>query len=158
MTRLPTATEHQEQVLVFQWAERNQHRFPDLEWLFAIPNAGGYGGGYKANMLRVLAMKREGVRSGVPDLILPCGRGGFLSFWGEMKRKVLHTRKTKPGLREERTQPTPEQQKWHAALRERGHYVVVCWSAEEMQRELEQYLKLPPTEVVHPCAKQQDVP
>jgi hypothetical protein len=51
-----------EQKAVFAWAGLNQHLYPQLKWLHAIPNA---------NSHRMVA---EGVRAGVPDIFLPVVR------------------------------------------------------------------------------------
>jgi hypothetical protein len=48
-----------EQKAVFAWAGLNQHLYPQLKWLHAIPNA---------NQHRMVA---EGVRAGVSDIFLP---------------------------------------------------------------------------------------
>ena len=61
-------SEHQEQSLLFQWAELAKGQYPELGLLFAIPNAGGYKGGYGSNVRLVMRAKREGVKKGVPKL------------------------------------------------------------------------------------------
>jgi hypothetical protein len=48
-----------EQKAVFAWAGLNQHLYPQLKWLHAIPNA---------NSHRMVA---EGVRAGVSDIFAP---------------------------------------------------------------------------------------
>lgn len=143
------ATESVLQIQVFAWAAAMEHRWPELALLHAIPNSGGFTGNYRQNMLRVLAMKKQGVKPGVPDIHLPVARGGFTGFYGEMKRIILHPTKTK-GVRQERTRTTPEQDAWAERLREQGHYVCTAWIAEEMQAELERYLNLPPTQITRP--------
>lgn len=140
------AKETDVQAAVVAWATLMESRWPDLEVLYAIPNAGGYTGTFKQNMLRVLKMKREGVKSGVPDLHLPVARGGHLSLYLELKREVVKAEKR--GVAVTRTRTTREQDDWHARLRKQGHHVVVCWTAEEAQEELERYLEMQPTRVV----------
>lgn len=137
------AKETDVQAAVVAWADLMAARWPELADLYAIPNAGGYTGTFKQNMLRVLKMKREGVKSGVPDLHLPVARGGYFSLYLEMKRQVV--RVGKRGASVTRTKTTSEQDDWHARLRERGHQVVVCWTAEEAQGALERYLGMQPT-------------
>ena len=65
------ATEHAEQVAFVAWMERNH---PSLR-IFAIPNGGS------RNKLEAVKLKQEGVRSGVPDLMIPA-----LFMFIEMKR------------------------------------------------------------------------
>lgn len=58
-------TEHGEQTAWFAWAAANVGTLPDLAKAFAIPN-GGLRDAKTASM-----MKAEGVRSGIPDVMLP---------------------------------------------------------------------------------------
>lgn len=58
-------TEHGEQAAWFAWAAANVGTLPDLAKAFAIPN-GGLRDAKTASM-----MKAEGVRSGIPDVLLP---------------------------------------------------------------------------------------
>lgn len=58
-------SEHQEQVAFFDWVRLNENRYPELRWIFAIPNGG-------LRDKRVAAkLKREGVRAGVWDVFVP---------------------------------------------------------------------------------------
>jgi hypothetical protein len=68
-----TGTEHAHQCAVFAWAGLNQHLYPQLKWLHAIPNA---------NSHRMVA---EGVRAGIADIFLP-----WLKWnWSEERLKYL---------------------------------------------------------------------
>lgn len=58
-------TEHGEQAAWFAWVAANVGTMPDLSKAFAIPN-GGLRDAKTASM-----MKAEGVRSGIPDVLLP---------------------------------------------------------------------------------------
>lgn len=58
-------TEHGEQAAWFAWVAANVGTMPDLAKAFAIPN-GGLRDAKTASM-----MKAEGVRSGIPDVLLP---------------------------------------------------------------------------------------
>lgn len=77
----PVATEHAEQVALFEWAGLASNRYPELSWLFAIPNAGAGAQRGQAGKL-----KAEGVKAGVPDVMLPAMRMGYAGAWIEMKR------------------------------------------------------------------------
>lgn len=60
-----SGSEHGEQSALFAWAADNVEQYPQLKWLFAVPN-GFYGdSGQKGKM------KAEGLRKGVPDVVLP---------------------------------------------------------------------------------------
>lgn len=63
--------EHREQCAVIQWCEIYQNKYPDLNMIFAIQNTGGLSGGFKKNIGKVMYLKAEGTKSGIPDLCLP---------------------------------------------------------------------------------------
>lgn len=126
-------SEHAEQSLVIQWAQLNESRYPELACLFAVPNAGRRGWQVAARM------KREGLRSGVPDLCLPVARGGFNALFIEMKRLKPRQTKTK-GVRLDATRITAAQQDWLERLHRFGNRVIVCYSAEDAQSAIEAYL------------------
>jgi hypothetical protein len=124
-------TEHAEQVALFQWARIMQNREPLLSMLVAIPNAGGYVGGFKSNMLRVQAMIKEGVAKGFPDIALFCHsyNNEFDVLFIELKR--VHGSK-----------PRPEQIQWHEALKKQGYKVCVCYGADEAIDVIKWYLDI----------------
>jgi len=132
--RAPVPTEHVEQAMLFQWSQLATGKYPELADLFAIPNAGGYTGGFRANVARVVAMKREGVRSGIPDICLPVARGRYHALYIELKRTNAKPSDTKP-----------EQAEWHERLAAAGNCVVVCPGWEAARYAIEAYLTLIPT-------------
>src|SRR5687767_7978133 len=84
MTRikaLPILSEHYEQKAVVDWAGAVQGRYPELRWLYAIPNAA------KRSVVTASIMKAQGMKSGVPDLCLPVARQGYHGLYIEMKKK-----------------------------------------------------------------------
>lgn len=115
-------TEHQEQVSLFQWADAMQGTYPVLRWMYAVPNGG------KRNKVVAAKLKREGVRSGVSDVVLPCAKQGFHGLYIEMKR-------TKDG------KTSKEQKEWLEYLLEAGYLAVVCKGWEEAKETIERYLK-----------------
>lgn len=114
--------EHEEQVRVFEWAAENEERYPQLRYMFAIPN-----GGHRHPAVAA-KLKAEGVKSGVPDICLPCPRKGRHGLFIEMKRadKTNHT--------------TDEQDGWLIWLRVAGYAVVVAYGADAAIEALENYL------------------
>jgi len=124
--------EDQYQERVFQWAAENEEREPRLKFLFHPPN-----GGHRHPSVAV-KLKRQGVKSGVPDISLPVPmfdrdpqrKVVFHSLWIEMKA--------------ERNKPSPKQIEWIDFLRAQGSRVVICWSAEEAIREIQTYLSMIP--------------
>lgn len=127
LARAAVPTEHQEQTKLFQWCELAKAKYPALSLLFAIPNAGGYKGGYGSNVRLVMRAKREGVRKGVPDLMLPVALGGYHGLFVELKRV-------------EGGAISSEQTAWHVELREQGYRVEVCKGWDSARDVLVQYL------------------
>lgn len=127
-------TEHQEQCAVIAWAEVVESRHPELALLHAVQNWAGV-----KSPREGARRKAEGVKAGIPDLMLPVPRGGRHGLYVEMKRRKIRRTKTK-GVKLDRTRPTAEQERWHQALRQQGYAVEVCWSAEEAQDVITRYL------------------
>lgn len=79
-----SGTEHGEQAAVFCWAAQNRAQYPELVWMYAIPNGGG------RSMAQGAALKAEGVKAGVADICLPVvrmhSRGNCPGLYIEMKR------------------------------------------------------------------------
>lgn len=122
---LACPTEHDEQVALFAWADAAQAEHPELSLLFAIPNGGArhpaIGGKLKA----------EGVRAGVPDVMLACRRGQWGGLFIEMKRA------------DHSNGPTPEQAAWIEHLRRAGYMAIVAFGFTEAQRAIVTYLAQP---------------
>jgi hypothetical protein len=119
-------TEFVEQARLFTWASMSLVCYPDLAWLYAIPN-----GGYLLSKSSAGKLKAGGLKKGYPDLGLDVARGLFYGLRIEMKR-------TKGG------RIAPEQREWHMRLIEQGYKVVVCFGWEEARDTLMTYLSLPP--------------
>lgn len=129
MRRKPRADhEHQEQVKVFAWALEHEEQYPDLFWLFAVPN--WIGTRTKKHGAR---LKAEGRKAGVLDIWLPVKRGRHPGMVIEMKAG--------------NNKPTAEQQRWISHLAWQGWVVLVSYSAENAIRNLEEYLTLKRTPV-----------
>lgn len=114
-------SEHDHQRALFDWAAVAVNQHPELELLFAVPN-GGYRTKAEAGRFRA-----EGVKSGVPDIVLPVPRKGYHGAFWELKYG--------------RNKPSVEQLQWHASLRLMGYYVNVCWDWEVVKGEILDYLK-----------------
>lgn len=114
-------TEDQEQMLIFQWAAFAHGKYPELDLLYHIPNGG------KRSKAEAGRFKVMGVKSGVPDLMLPIPRNNYHGLYIEMKREKGGT-------------VSPEQQKWINALRKQGYAVEVCKGFEQARCLLVEYL------------------
>ncbi|HEX5437124.1 MAG TPA: hypothetical protein VFW98_08190 [Gemmatimonadaceae bacterium] len=129
-------TEHQEQVALFAWAGVMAARYPELDEMFAVPNAGGYKGGYGSNRLLAIRAKREGVKPGIEDVMLLVARGGWHGLLMELKRVDATPSDVKQA-----------QRTWHKRHALRGFRVEVCKGAEAAEAVLLDYLALPVTRV-----------
>jgi hypothetical protein len=105
-------SEHQEQCLLIEWMEL---QFPSVR-IFAIPN-----GSYKGIQARVKA-KKEGLRSGVPDVMIPKWK-----LFIEMKRR-------KGGVL------SPTQKDWISYLEESGYSVIVAKGFDDAKVQIIQFL------------------
>lgn len=117
----PVHREAAEQEVLFSWAAYNMGRYPELELLHHIPNGGSRNKAEAANL------KRQGVKSGVPDICLPVARGGYHGLYIEMKAGKNTT--------------TENQKNWLTLLRLQKYAATVCYSWEEAAQTLEKYLE-----------------
>jgi hypothetical protein len=114
--------EHAHQVALFAWADRVRRQYPELRWLYAVPNGG-------ARSPRTAAMlKAEGVRKGVPDVHLPVPRGGFAGLWIELKRPGKHAIK-------------PEQREWIDGLQANGYRAEIAVGWDRAREIIVDYLR-----------------
>lgn len=104
------------------WAQQNLIKYPELKWLTAIPN-----GGYR-DKITAGKLKAEGVKPGVPDLLLPIRRGKYAILWIEMKKPIV-------GI------TSKVQDEWIAHLCSQNHAVSVCFGWEDARAALVNYLE-----------------
>ena len=121
--RPPVPTESAEQIALFEWAERARGTYPELQWMFHIPNGGARS---KATAGR---LKAEGVKAGVPDIFLPESRFGYRGLWIEMKRQ-------RGGVLSE------PQKRWIRYLVQSDYYVARCDGWEDAKGVIESYLNV----------------
>ena len=114
-------TEDNEQQAVIEWAQYQLGRYPDLALLHHVPNGG------KRSVTEAARFKRMGVKSGVPDLVLPVPRGGYAGAYFELKV---------PG-----NKTTVNQDWWLGKLRQQGYYTAVCYGNKQAIEEIVRYLE-----------------
>ena len=114
-------TEAQEQKFLFQWAGISRQKYPELELLFHVPNGG------KREKREAASLKKEGVKAGVPDLILPVARGGHFGLYIELKVG--------------RNKPSNLQIEWIENLKKQGYFVKVCYGWIEASETIINYLE-----------------
>ena len=123
--KAPLPSEHAMQAAVIDWWRLacRGYGLPEFA-LFAIPNAA------KRSFRLAAYMRAEGMRAGVPDLLLAFGRWDRWELRGlfiEMKRKP--------------NKVTPEQTLMIEYLLSEGYRVKVCWSSEEAIATIKDYLR-----------------
>lgn len=116
-----SGSESSEQQALFCWAALAATEYPALSRLFAIPN-GGFR--FKREAAR---LKAEGVRAGVPDVLLPLPKFKWAGLFIEMKKKRVG-----------RVQDN--QSEWIAYLNSAGYLAVVCYGWEEARDTILTYL------------------
>lgn len=117
---MQTPTESQQQIWLFEWAYTLSTRYPELDLMYHVPNGGLRS---KATAGR---LKAEGVKPGVPDVVLPVARKGFNGLYIEMKAA--------------KGKLSDPQKKWIEALKKQGYYVMVCYSFNEAADVISDYL------------------
>jgi hypothetical protein len=115
-----SGSEASEQKALFAMCALNSGKYPQLRWLFHIPNGGSRDVREGANL------KAQGVKPGVPDLALLLPKIDYHGLVIEMKRKGGKV--------------SPEQELWLANLSHNGYSVHVCYSWEQAWAVIENYL------------------
>lgn len=89
--RLDDESGHQE--ALFSWAAYRTGLMPELQYMYHVPNGG------KRDAATAVALKRQGVKAGVPDIMLPAARAGYHGLYIELKAgKNTTTKKQKEWL------------------------------------------------------------
>lgn len=113
--------EEAEQEVVMQWAKIQSGKRPELELLHHIPNGGS------RSKREGAKLKRMGVLAGVSDLHLPVSRAGYHSLYIEMK------------YGDGKLQTT--QKKFLKLAAFFGNYCIVCYTAEDAIKVLDNYIQ-----------------
>ncbi len=133
-----SGSEDGEQAALFCWAADSVGKYPQLKWLYAIPNGGS------RHIAEATKMVATGLRSGVPDICLPNPVNRYDSqndlvinrYHGcYIELKIEKRRKQKDGGLSE------EQFEWLNYLRSVGYYVYICYSWQEARDILIAYLE-----------------
>jgi len=120
-------TEHAEQVRVVSWFDAKYRAHKGR--MFAVPNGANLAGGQRQRYIQMSRLKAEGLRSGVPDLILPVSRGEHHAMAIEMKRAGGGTLSEK-------------QKSWIHYLEEGGWHAVVCAGADDAIKRIAEYMEM----------------
>lgn len=118
---LPEPTEHQIQKALMDWTEWESSKYPELKLLFAVPNGG------VRHIGTAQKLKREGVKSGVPDLFLPVPKGDYHGLFLELKRKGGRL--------------SAEQRDWLGNLQAQGYKAACAFGLESAINIIKTYLE-----------------
>jgi hypothetical protein len=116
------SAEHNLQAALFRWAAFKESVWPELRWMFAIPNGG------QRHPAVAMRLKAEGVKRGVPDVCLPVPRGIWKGLYAEAKIKP--------------NKCTPEQTECIEFLREQGYCVFIFHDLDYAIEMITRYLKV----------------
>ena len=113
--------------------EEFRARYPVLgHLLIHIPN-----GGSRKNAFEGYRLKRQGVRAGVSDLLLPVARGGYFGLWIEFKAAPPNDAAV-----------SPSQKEWIELMAEQGYFADICLGVEAAMQVLNRYMSFPATAVL----------
>jgi hypothetical protein len=115
-------SESDNQITFFEILRLNEAKYPQLKWIFAVPN-----GGHR-HVATAARLKREGVKAGVADIGVPIPSIGFHGAFVEMKHG--------------NNRPTQEQADFLNAMRASGYAIEVAHSADEALTFIENYLQI----------------
>ena len=122
------ATESQIQAAFITWTRHAEARFPALKLAFSVPN-----GAWTKNYAMAAKLKREGMRPGVPDWMLPVVTWRHKGL--NVKWHGLAIEFKRPGAK-----ATGQQAAYHILLRDQGWQVEVCNDWQVARQIAEKYL------------------
>lgn len=114
-----------EQKAVISWSLY----FPELKWLYAVPNGAFLAGNKLQRAKQMKRLKAQGLKVGVSDLFLPVARQGYHGMYIEMKRR-------KGGV------VSDDQKEFHDDMIKEGYRCVVANGCEEAIRYISDYMDL----------------
>ena len=103
------------------------------EHTFAIPNGGSRGDTRQSRAQQGAKLKAEGVKSGVPDVMVAWPYGGYAGLFVEMKRPADRATDRARGRLGDNQDP------WHARLRGRGYAVIIAYTWQEALAAVQSY-------------------
>lgn len=144
MVRRPTAPkkqtstqyEHYEQANLFSWLALREAQYPELESIYAVPNAA------KRSARQGAWMKAEGMKAGVPDVVFPllsCEGARYPNTPAGLEGRIyggLYIEMKAPDK-----YPRPNQREWADRLERQGMKVIRrCTTWQEAAIHIMEYL------------------
>lgn len=96
--------------------------------IFHVPN-----GGHRHKLVAI-KLKEQGVKAGVPDLVLPMARGGYFGLYIEFKARAPYDAAV-----------SPAQDAYLQALTDQGYLAIVCRGHVDAIEAIRAYLLQPQT-------------
>ena len=118
-------SEASEQTALFQWSYVARQKYKELELMYHVPNGG------RRDKREAASLRRQGVKAGIPDIVLPVARGSFFGLYIELKFG--------------RNKTSSIQDVWIKRLREMNYKVEVCYGWIAAREVIESYLDKPNT-------------
>lgn len=122
------SSEETEQINLFRWAAFAENIYPELKLMYHVPNEG------KRSAATGSRLKQAGLKPGVPDIVLPVARGGYIGLYIELKYG--------------RNKASENQKNWLRDLGGQNHLTAVCYGWEQAKDLIESYLNLEPTTII----------
>ena len=98
--------------------------------IYHVPN-----GGHRHKLVAI-KLKGQGVKAGVPDLVLPMARGGYFGLYLEFKATPPNDAAV-----------SASQHAWIRRLNDQGYLAIVCRGHFDAMEQIRAYLRLAPTVV-----------
>lgn len=111
------------QKVIFEWAEWNKNKYPELDMLFHITNEG------KRSKRMGAELKRMGLKKGIPDICLPVSNKEHSGLFIELKA-------------DKSKRLTKEQKEWLEKLNRYGYKALRCDGADEAIEVIKDYLNI----------------
>lgn len=113
--------EHNQQVSIFEWADRMSKKYPELKLLNGSLN------GVRLTPGQAKKAKASGMKKGFPDINLPVERNGWHGLYIELKRQYSGSL-------------SKEQIWWLEQLIDNKYYAVCCRGKEHTIKTILEYL------------------
>lgn len=109
---------------------------PLLRWVFAVPNGG------LRDKITAAKLKHEGVKSGVPDIMVPITCQAYAGLFIEMKRSAQFEEGIRKAQRIKRRagETSDEQDTWISYLRSSHYAVSVCFDWRSAAKDIQSYV------------------
>lgn len=120
--------EHGEQSALFCWAADYSPIYPRIRFMFAIPNGG------LRDQITAGRLRAEGVKRGVPDILLPVTNRCYAGLFIEMKRRKTGDKR--------KGETSPDQDNFHVHLKSASYKVVTCYTWQEARDEILSYIAI----------------